>query len=202
MENIPTEDLISILLKTGTKDVSVKQLSLEILSNIDNLKDLKNITISKLTRIKGIGKIKAMEIISAMELGRRVHYQTVSNRKKIKTATDIFQHMKSTFVHQSKEHFYVVYLDYHLQMLETKLLFIGNKYSCIIDPAEIFKHAYLLSASYFICIHNHPSGDVTPSKNDDINTLKLIFDGRIFICKDCEICKTYKILNSSQIIRK
>lgn len=179
VENISNEDLISIILKTGTKEVSVKDLAISILSKIDNISDLQNLTLPKLKNIKGIGTVKALELISAIELGKRVYQCNTKKSKKIKTSVDIFNIMKNKFFNKIKEHFYVIYLDTKSNILDIKLLFIGNINSCIIDIGEIFKHAYLLSASSFICVHNHPSGDVKPSKNDDVNTLKIIKTGKL-----------------------
>jgi len=178
-ENISNEDLISIILKTGTKDISVKDLAINILSKINNISDLQNLTLPKLKKIKGIGTVKALELISAIELGKRVYHSNNKSSKKIKTSLDAFNIMKNKFINKVKEHFYVIYLDTKSNILDIKLLFIGNISSCIIDIGEIFKHAYLLSASSFICVHNHPSGDVKPSKNDDVNTLKIIKTGKL-----------------------
>lgn len=178
-ENISTEDLISIILKTGTKEMSVKDLSIRVLSEIDNIGDLQNLTLSKLKNIKGIGTVKALELISAIELGKRVYQYNNKPSKKIKTSLDTFNVMKNKFINKVKEHFFVIYLDTKSNILDIKLLFIGNVNSCIIDIGEIFKHAYLLSATSFICVHNHPSGDVKPSKNDDINTVKIIKTGKL-----------------------
>lgn len=179
VENISNEDLISIILKTGTKDLTVKDLAVSIIREIKDIKELRNMTISKLTKIKGIGPVKALEIISAIELGKRVYYIKSENTKKIKSSNDVFKIMKDKFIGKEKEHFYVIYLDTKSKIIDVKLLFVGTINSCIIDISEIFKHAYLLGASYFICIHNHPTGDVNPSKNDNINTVRLIKVGKL-----------------------
>jgi len=177
--NISNEDLISIILKTGSKDFSVKDVSNQILSEIESIQDLKDITVNKLMSIKGIGKTKAIELISAIELGRRVYLKKEKTCKKIKNPEDTFLHLENKLLHKNKEHFYVIYLDTKSNIIETKLLFVGGLNECIIDIREIFKHAHLLSAHSFICVHNHPSGDVTPSKSDDINTIELIKIGKL-----------------------
>ncbi len=129
--------------------------------------------------IKGIGKTKAIELISAIELGRRVHTKEEKICKKIKTPEDTFLYMESRLLNKKKEHFYVIYLDTKSNVIEVKLLFIGGLNECVIDIREIFKNAHLLSAHSFICVHNHPSGDPTPSKSDDINTIELIKIGKL-----------------------
>lgn len=179
VSNLSNEDLISIILKTGTKDFSVKEVSNHILSEIESIQDLKDITVNKLMSIKGIGKTKAIELISAIELGRRVYEKQIKTCKKIKTPIDTFLHMESRLQNKNKEYFYVIYLDTKSNIIETKLLFIGGLNECIIDVREIFKNAHLLSAHSFICVHNHPSGDPNPSKSDDINTIELIKIGKL-----------------------
>ena len=103
VSNLSNEDLISIILKTGTKDFSVKEVSNHILSEIESIQDLKEITVNKLMNIKGIGKTKAIELISAIELGRRVYERKKKICKKIKTPIDTFLHMESKL--QNKNNF-------------------------------------------------------------------------------------------------
>ena len=179
VENISNEDLISIILKTGTKNLTVKDLALNIIKEIKDISELKNMTVNKLMRIKGIGLVKSLELISSIELGRRVYHEKENNIKKIRDANDVYKIMKSKFLGKNKEYFYVIYLDTKLKIIEIKLLFVGTINSCIIDISEIFKYAYLLGASQFICVHNHPTGDISPSKNDNINTVRLIKVGKL-----------------------
>lgn len=166
-ENVSNEDLISIILKTGTKDKSVKDLSNQVLSMFKSVNELKNININTLTKIKGIGYTKSIELIASLELGRRVYYmESISNKISIKNGKDIFDYFKYIFSYSDQEKFYTVYLDIKHHIIDIKLLFIGTVNYSVIHPREIFKHAYLLSASFIICVHNHPSGDVKPSDED------------------------------------
>ncbi len=136
-------------------------------------------TLSKLTNIKGIGKVKAIELLCAIELGKRVNVERKKINKKIRNSSEAYNYINSKFLYKTKEYFYVIYLDSKSNIIENKLLFIGGLNECVIDIREIFKHAHLLSAASFICVHNHPSGDVTPSKNDDIYTIELIKIGKL-----------------------
>lgn len=179
VNNISNEDLISIILKTGTKEYSVKEVSNNILSEIDEIQDLKNLSLNKLTSIKGIGNVKAIELLSAIELGRRVYYDNKKTLKKLRNSSDAYNYINKKFLYKTKEYFYVIYLDIKSNILDTKLLFIGGLNECIIDIREIFKNAHLLSAASFICVHNHPSGDPNPSKKDDSNTIELIKIGKL-----------------------
>ena len=167
-ENIQTSELISIILNTGTKDKSVIDLSNNILKSIDDISNLKNMTINKLKMIDGIGEVKAIKLLSAIELGKRVYYDKNIEKIKLNSTTKVFEYMKDKFNDNNQEYFYALYLDSKKNLIDKKLLFIGTLNKSIVHPREIFKYAYLLSASAIICVHNHPSGDPIPS-NDDIN---------------------------------
>ena len=167
-ENCSNEELLSIIFKTGTTKKSVKEISCNLLENIKNIKELKNLSINKLKKIEGIGEVKAIELKAALELGKRV-YKDVTYEEIIKCSDPnfIIRYFIYLFKDKTQEEFYVLYLDKKQKLLEKKKLFIGTIDYSQAHPREIFKAAYLLSASYIICIHNHPSGDATPS-NDDI----------------------------------
>lgn len=172
-ENLSNEDLISILLNNGTKNISVKALAENILSEINDISNLKNITLNKLTSIKGIGSKKAITILSAIELGKRVYYDKNETKIKLDSAKKIYDYMKYDLFEKSQEYFYVLYLDTKKNLISKKLLFIGTINKSIVHPREIFKYAYILSAASIICVHNHPSGDTLPSKEDIVLTNNL-----------------------------
>jgi DNA repair protein RadC len=174
VENIANEDLISIILKVGTKERSVRELSKEIVSKINNIYELKNITINKLIDIKGVGNVKAIEILAAIELGRRVYYEKTINKKiKLNNPKRIYEYFKYVINDTQQEYFYCLYLDNKKNLIDKKLLFIGTINMSIVHPREIFKYAYLMSATSIICVHNHPSGSSEPSNEDIIFTKTL-----------------------------
>ena len=175
VENLSNEELISIILKTGTKNYNVKTLSTKILGSVKSIYDLKNITIPFLTKIKGIGKVKAIELLSALELGKRVYYKTEKNSIKLNNSKKIFEYFKDLFINEKQENFYAIYLDNKSKLITYKLLFKGTINTTCVHPREVFKHAFLESASSIIVIHNHPSGDVSPSSEDERVT-KILFD--------------------------
>ena len=178
-ENLSNNELISILLNNGTKNMSVKELSDNILKEIDDITDLKNLTLNKLKNIKGIGEVKAITLLSALELGKRVYYQNNKTKIKMNRADIIYEYLKGELKSETQEHFYALYLDSKKNLIDKKLLFIGTLNKSIVHPREIFKYAYLLSASSIVIVHNHPSGDSIPSKEDIILTNQLIEIGKI-----------------------
>ena len=173
-ENLSDEELISIILKTGTKGMSVKEVSLKLLENVGDIKKLKDIGINTLMGINGIGKVKAIEIKAAIELGRRIY---IENNKLggiiLNNSLKIYEYFKDLVGNKKQEYFYTVYVDTKGRYIDKKCLFVGTINNSIVHPREIFKEAYLLSANGIICIHNHPSGDPTPSKEDVVITRKI-----------------------------
>lgn len=163
--NLSDKELLSIILKTGTKDKNVTELAIEILKEF-SLTDLRNISLNKLIQIKGIGEVKAIELLASIELGKRIFQSPQNKLKEMKNPNEIFLYMKNILLDINQEHFYALYFDTKRQLIDKKLLFIGTINESIVHPREIFKEAYRLSASYIVCIHNHPSNDTTPSKDD------------------------------------
>ncbi len=165
--NLTNEELIEIILKTGTRSCSVKELSCLILEKIPNIKSLKTLSLKELTSIKGIGLVKAIELQAALELGRRVYAETnLDDIIECTNPLNIIKYFNYLFKDKKQEEFYVLYLDNKKKYLSHKLLFKGSINYSLVHPRDIFREAYLLSATYIICIHNHPSGDATPSKED------------------------------------
>jgi len=179
-ENISTKELIEIILKSGTRKMGIKEISHNILSSVNNINELKNMEISTLEKIEGMSKIKAIELIAAIELGRRICED--NKYDELVYCTDpnsIINYFHSIFKDQKQELFYVLYLDNQKKYIDKKLLFKGTVNFSLVHPREIFKEAYMLSASYIICIHNHPGGNASPSKNDIELTQKLKTIGNI-----------------------
>jgi len=171
--SLSDEELLSIVLKTGTKDISAKTLAAQILKEIGIIQNLKNITFHELTKIKGIGAAKACLILSIQELHKRM------NRKQDKivdvriTTPEIVYDYYKNIVNENQEFFYCLYLDSSKKVLKEKLLFMGTVNQSMVHPRDIFKEAYAVNATAFICVHNHPTGDVRPSREDRIVTQRL-----------------------------
>lgn len=180
VSNMSNEDLLAITIKTGTKSLSAKHIASLILSELKDIKELKNISIASLIKIKGIGYAKAIELLAAIELGRRVYYEPKLNPKiKLNNPKTIVDYFKYKINDTKQEHFYCLYLDNQKNLIDYKLLFVGTINMSIVHPREIFKYAYQLSASSIICLHNHPSGNTDPSLEDKKMTKILVETGKI-----------------------
>ena len=137
-------------------------------------------TINTLKNIPGIGQIKSIELMAIIELSNRINEKiSISQVINCTSPKNIITYFNYLFKDKQQEEFYVLYLDNKKKYIEKKKLFIGSINSSIVHPREIFKQAYLLSASFIICIHNHPSGDATPSKEDILFTKKLYEIGQL-----------------------
>ena len=173
-------EVLAIILKTGTTDVSVTELARRIINYCGGLENLSNITLHELLKMKGIGEAKACLLLAAIEFGKRINQkQREIIGIKLTNPEIVFNYYQSlkTF---SQECFYCLYLDSGKKVIKEKLLFMGTVNYSMIHPRDIFKEAYLLDAVSIICIHNHPSGDVTPSVNDINMTLNLKKIGDLF----------------------
>ncbi|MGI6709903.1 MAG: RadC family protein [Bacilli bacterium] len=158
-------ELLAILLRTGYKEVSVLDLAKEIILKIEKLQKLSEITITELTEIKGIGKAKAIEIIAAIELGKRIN-KPILNNAKLDNAKLVYLLFKEEMQNLSQEHFKCIYLNSKSEIIEKKLLSIGSSNITIFNPKDILKWGIKLSAVGIILVHNHPSGDPLPSRAD------------------------------------
>ena len=179
-ENLSDEELISIILKTGTKGMSVKEVSLKLLESVGNIKRLRDIGINTLMGINGIGRVKAIELKAAIELGRRIY---IENNKLegviLNNSFKIYEYFRGVLDNKKQEYFYTVYVDTKGRYIDKRCLFVGTVNNSVVHPREIFKEAYLLSANGIICIHNHPSGDPSPSREDMMITRKISEIGMI-----------------------
>ncbi len=176
--NVTDKELLAILLKTGTKDKNVEELAIELLKNY-KLSSFSEITMQELMKIKGIGEVKAIEMVAAIELGRRIFLKTEKKLKKLTSPEAIWEDAKYLFLGLKQEYFYCFYFNHKQELIERKLLFMGTLNCSTVHPREIFKEACRMSASSIVCMHNHPSNDVTPSKEDILLTEKLMKIGTI-----------------------
>lgn len=177
--NLTNQELLAILIKTGTKSLSSMDLALLLLNEIKDIRYLKNINISCLMKVKGIKEAKAIEILTAIELGKRIYFNYPKPKEKLGNAKEIYENSKYLFIGKMQEEFYCLYFNNKQELIERKLLFMGTINRSVVHPREVFKEAYLTSAASIVCIHNHPSGDTKPSREDIIFTKSLVEIGKV-----------------------
>ncbi|ERM82809.1 hypothetical protein P872_03885 [Rhodonellum psychrophilum GCM71 = DSM 17998] len=172
-------ELVAILIGSGTKFLSAVDLAKHILSSVNNdLGELAKLSVKDLQRFKGIGEAKAISIVSAMELGRRRKVFEPQKRIKVTSSSDIYNYMKSDLMDETTESFYIVLLNRANFVIRKQLISKGGSNSTLADPKMIFKHALDHMASSMILVHNHPSGNLSPSDADRKLTNKLVEVGK------------------------
>lgn len=179
VEQLSNEELLAILLKTGTRDMSAKVLASYLLKEIGNISELQHTSYQMLAQMKGIGRAKACTLLAAVELGKRVLQKKSILYQKFTDAYQVASYYQDKIGHFKQEYFICIYLDVSKKLIHEKVLFIGTLNRSLVHPREVFKEAYQVSASSIICIHNHPSGEVLPSKEDVLFTSQLVKVGKM-----------------------
>lgn len=179
VEQLSNEELLAILLKTGTRDMSAKVLASYLLKEIGNISGLQHTSYQVLAQMKGIGRAKACTLLAAVELGKRVLQKKSILYQKFTDAYQVASYYQDKIGHFKQEYFICIYLDVSKKLIHEKVLFIGTLNRSLVHPREVFKEAYQVSASSIICIHNHPSGEVLPSKEDVLFTSQLVKVGKM-----------------------
>jgi DNA repair protein RadC len=165
-QSLSNQELIAILLRTGTKQESVLSLANRVLNYFEKLHELKHATLEEIISIKGIGQAKAVQLLAAIELGRRLSQKQMDSRFTIRSPKDAASFLMPEIGSLQQEHFVALYLNVKNQVIHKQTIFIGSLNSSIVHPREIFKEAVKRSAASIICAHNHPSGNATPSPED------------------------------------
>ena len=178
-ENLSNEDLISIILGTGTKDINVRELSIKILNQIKSLNDLSNLTVKELTSIKGIGEAKAINLLAAIELVKRVNNLVIDNKISLNNSEKVNKYFSNLIVKSKQEELLVILVNNMKKMIDYKIMFKGTDTSSLVSIKEILNYAITNHASGIIIMHNHPSCNPEPSNADKLLTNKLLASSNI-----------------------
>lgn len=179
-ETLSNSELLAILIRTGSKEQSALELANTVLSSDNNgIRFLAKCTVEELNTIKGIGKSKACQIIAAIELGKRLSRSTLESKKAIRSPKDVKDIFIDDMRFLEKEHFKVVFLNTKNEIIAFETISIGSLNASIVHPREVFNRAIKKSSASIILLHNHPSGNCEPSKEDINVTKRLIEAGKI-----------------------
>lgn len=176
---LSSAELLAILLRTGSNGQSVIGLAEQLLSRFGGLRSLMEADIQELIQIPGMGPAKAIQLQAAFEVGRRIARLSRQPATTIRSPQDIANLLMDRLRFEKKEHFLVIHLDTKNQVIAEEVASIGSLDSSIVHPREIFKSALKKSSASIICVHNHPSGDPTPSREDILVTKRLSEVGQI-----------------------
>ncbi|WP_455242106.1 RadC family protein [Petrachloros mirabilis] len=171
--------LLAILLRIGRQRSSAVQVGMDILHRLGGVSGLARCGIEELCNVPGVGQAKAAQLKAAIELGRRVLASPLSKGTKISSSRDLFDHYHPTLRDLRHEVFKVVLLDAKHAIVRDTTVSEGSLTLSIVHPREVFTMAVRESAAAVIFLHNHPSGDPTPSQEDRVLTARLVTAGEV-----------------------
>lgn len=174
-KKLSDEELLAIILRTGTKGRNVIDLAKEILRKIPREK-FNNLSVKDFNEIKGIGEVKACEILASIEFTKRINSD--SEERHIITPKDVWKELRDIRA-SKKEHFYVIYLDSRKRKIGKDLISLGTLNASLVHPREVFENAITNHSNSIVLSHNHPSSDVAPSQDDIQITRQLVRAGEL-----------------------
>lgn len=174
LNSLKNYELMAILIGTGVQGKDVIKLSKELIALLDTQFD--TLSLEKLLNIHGLGRAKASQILSAIELSKR--YLKQKKNTKISSSNDVYDELKP-YYNKQQEYFLALYLDGANHLLDTKVISIGTLNQSLVHPREVFAYAVEKRCASIIVAHNHPSGILKPSSEDISITQRLKESGKI-----------------------
>lgn len=178
-EGLSAVELLAVLLRTGTSSMNALDLSAFLLAKAGGLSGITESSLEELCSVKGIGPAKVAQIKAAVELGRRLATRHPLPKHAVSSPEDVYNLLKERMRYYDREHFKAVFLNTKHHVIEIETVSVGNLNSSLVHPRELFKNSIKRSAAALILVHNHPSGDPTPSKEDEEITRRLVEAGNI-----------------------
>jgi DNA repair protein RadC len=180
VQALSNAELVAILLRTGTKQDSVLRVAERLLKKYEELgvTGLASVGPHELIKMQGIGPVKAVTLVAAIELGKRLNGTKVT-KPIVRAPQDVVDLLMPRLRYEPQEHFLTVLLSTKNHVLATPTISIGSLNASIVHPREVFRTAINHAAANVILVHNHPSGDPTPSPEDISLTRKLMDVGKI-----------------------
>ena len=171
---LSNSELLGIIINNGNKEKSAVAIAKDILKlGDDNLNELGKLSLKELQKIKGIGLAKAITITAALELGKRRHTTDILNKKTVSTSKEIADYLKHILKDYSYEVFAVVFLNRANKIISFQIVSSGGLTGTIADPRVILKKAIEEEATAIVLSHNHPSGNLRPSRADEDLTYRI-----------------------------
>jgi DNA repair protein RadC len=178
-QHLTEAELLGILLGKGTRKKTAIDIARELLDQYESLQKLFSRSPSELTTVKGIGSAKAATLSAAFELVRRVQSQKIPDRASFKRSSDVANHYLPLMRDLRKEVFKVLLLNRSNRLIKEVFISEGTLDASVVHPRDVFKEALLEPAAGVILIHNHPSGNPSPSEEDLRITKQLVEAGRL-----------------------
>lgn len=165
-EKLSNQELLAILLRTGTRQLDVVGLAGKLLKKFGDLSSFRTASIRELCEVAGIGKVKAIELKAMMEFGKRIQAATRPVGAEVLSSETMAEKMSAEMADFTQEHLVVIYLDNRHRIIEKRTVFIGTVNSAPAVPREILYYAVKNLATAMLVVHNHPSGLTEPSQAD------------------------------------
>ncbi len=181
--SLSDSELLAIILRTGTKEVSAKDLGAELLHQFGDFASIEKVDISDIMKIKGIGKTKAITIAAVFEIARRTKITPFERKKIIHSPKDIASRFIPRLGNLPTEEFHVVLLSTANTVIKDVMISKGTLNGSLVHSREVFKPAISEMAASVILVHNHPSGNIQPSESDKKITKQLVKAGKLLDIK-------------------
>lgn len=178
-ERLSEAELLAILLRTGVKRQTAVDLARAILTRHGGLHDLSTMNYQEFFHLKGIGPVKAVTLIAAFEIARRIASLPITPKLKVTDPEVVFRRYEPRLSHLKKEIFIILILNSANNLIRDVQISEGILNSSLVHPREVFKSAILESAASIILLHNHPSGEAEPSQEDKNITRRLMEAGKL-----------------------
>ncbi len=178
-ESLSNAELLGVLLRIGNERESAVHLAERLLSRAGGLSSLPQVTLEELQSFKGVGLAKAVQIKAALELGKRIQTSWGEERVAVTSPAQAAELFMEELRHKKKEYFMLLLLDTKNRVISREQVSIGSLNASIVHPREIFNLPVKKSASSVILVHNHPSGDPTPSREDREISSRLVEAGNL-----------------------
>ncbi len=190
MENLSDAELLSIIIRTGTREDNCLDLCKQILSRLGgSISGLAGTSLAELRRFHGVGKVKALQLLCITELSRRIWKTREEHTLSFLSPERIFLHFREDFRFLKQEVVFLLLLDAKCRLIKTEEISRGTITASLISPREIFLRALNANAVNMILLHNHPSGDPNPSGEDILATKRI-----------CELAKIMQLPLMDHII--
>ncbi len=178
-EKLSNAELLALILRTGCQEETAVHLAERIILHAGGLRFLPDCTLEELQQLKGIGLAKAVQVRAALELGKRLALSTRPVSVTVTSPQDVAHYLMEEMRYYRKEYFRIVLLNTKNQIISVEDVSVGSLNSSIVHPREIFNHPVKKSAASILLVHNHPSGDPSPSQEDLEVTKRLMEAGSI-----------------------
>jgi DNA repair protein RadC len=177
--SLSTAELIAILIRVGVKGESAVRLGERLLTQFKGLRGLARASIQELCQVHGLGPAKAVQLKAGLELGRRLLLTAPEDRPTITSPADVANQLMLDLALEDQEHLWVVLLDSRNRVMEVDKVYKGSLHTTVVRTGELLRNAVRHNAAAIILVHNHPSGDPSPSPQDVRLTEQVVQAGKL-----------------------